>query len=200
MRIADLNQVGQQFSDEPYELFLKYCDRCDPIIPELERQTIWQSAQKSFKQPALPLKYLENCVKSYFWRQIKNEKSNSVNSDNLETQSEKKPTIAQLLLEIAETATYFHTPDRKAYADVFIDGIRKTYQVRQNTFKQWLQYELYNRHQKTATSEALNQVLRIIEAKANFEGEQREIYLRVAEYDNKIYLDLGSEDWKALVD
>lgn len=110
----------------------------------------------------------------------------------------KKQTIADLLLEISTGFSYFHTPDRKAYADIQVDGVRQTYSVRSKRFKQLLQYELFKRHQKTAGSETLNQVLGVLEAKSNFEGEERETYLRVAEYEGKIYLDLGTADWTAI--
>lgn len=120
---------------------------------------------------------------------------NQFDSDSEER--EKKP-LAQLLLKIADEATYFHTLDQKVYADIWTNGIRKTYPVRRKAFKQWLQYELFKRHQKTVGSETLNQVLGVLEARANFDGELREVYLRIAEYEGRIYLDLGTEDWSAV--
>lgn len=120
------------------------------------------------------------------------------NQADTESEEPEKKTIAQLLLEIAEEATYFHTPDHKAYADISADGIRKTYPIRRKAFKQWLQYELFRRHQRTVGSETLSQVLGFVEAKANFEGEERETYLRIAEYQGNVYLDLGAEDWQAV--
>lgn len=109
-----------------------------------------------------------------------------------------KQTITQLLLEIAEEATYFHTPDQKVYADIWKDGVRKTYPVRRRVFKQWLSYELFRRHQKTVGSETLGQVLNVIEARANFEGKEQDTHLRIAEHEGKVYLDLGTQDWCAV--
>lgn len=201
--VADyLIQEGQPFLGNPHTLFLAYCDRCNPPLPETERASIWQSAEKEVRNAALDPQCLRKCIIGYVWRQMKGKRPSPESSDSangeLEAESDKKPTIAQLLLEIAETATYFHTPDRKVYADVLVNGIRKTFPMRQKSFKQWLQYELFKQHQKTAGSEALSQVLGVIEAKANFEGEERETYLRIAEHKGKVYLDLGTEDWTAI--
>jgi hypothetical protein len=117
---------------------------------------------------------------------------------NSQPKAPERQTIAQLLLEIAKEATYFHTSDQKVYADIWANGIRKTYLIRRKAFKQWLQYELFRRHQRTVGSETLSQVLSVIEAKANFEGEVREVHLRIAEHEGKVYLDLGTENWSAV--
>lgn len=122
----------------------------------------------------------------------------SETKDEAVEDSEARKTIAQLLLEVADQGTYFHTPGRKAYVDIHINGIRQTLRVRSSTFKQWLQQELYLQYGKTVGSETLNQVLGLLEGKANFRGEEREAFLRIAEWEGKVYLDLGREDWQAI--
>ncbi len=109
-----------------------------------------------------------------------------------------RQTIAQLMLAIAEQGRYFHTSADKAYVDIYIEQIRHTFPVRSRRFKQWLSRELYIQHQKMAGSESLNQVLGVLEAKANFDGEMQEVHLRIAEHEGKVYLDLGRDDWKAV--
>ena len=115
-----------------------------------------------------------------------------------DTDEPDKKTIAQLLLELAEHGRYFHGSNQKAYVDIRIEGVRQTFPVRHKTFKRWLQRELYLQYGKMAGSETLNQVLGILEAKATFEGDEQEVHLRVAEYKGKVYLDLGTDDWKAI--
>lgn len=112
--------------------------------------------------------------------------------------SESKKTIAQLLLEVADQGTYFHTPSKKAYVDIHINGIRQTLRVRNSIFKPWLQQELYLQHGKPVGSETLNQVLGLLEGRAIFLGEEREVFLRIAEWEGKVYLDLARDDWKAV--
>jgi len=110
----------------------------------------------------------------------------------------KERKIADLLLEIALQADYFHTPDDKGYADLVIAGHRKTYPIRSKQFKDWLQHQLFTQYHKAAGSETMNSVLNVLEGQARFGSEERSVFLRVAEYEGKIYLDLGTRDWTAV--
>jgi hypothetical protein len=109
-----------------------------------------------------------------------------------------KKTAGDTLLEIARTATYFHTADKIAHADIWIDGNRHTYPVRSKGFRLWLSGEYFNRSGKGIGSQTLQDTLGTLEAIAVFQGETREVHLRVAEHQGKIYLDLGTPDWKAV--
>ena len=53
----------------------------------------------------------------------------------LPKQKEEKKTCGDTLLEIGRTATYFHTADKIAYADIWIEGNRQTYAVRSKAFR-----------------------------------------------------------------
>lgn len=109
-----------------------------------------------------------------------------------------KKTLAQLLLEVADQGSYFHTPAQRAYVDIPVNGVRQTFPVRHKTFKQWLLRELFNRYGRTAGSETLNQVLGVLESRACFDGEEQEVYLRLAELGGNVYIDLGTADWEAV--
>jgi hypothetical protein len=110
----------------------------------------------------------------------------------------KSKTTADLLLAIASEAIYFHTPEGDAYADITVEGHQETYQVKSKQFKEWLRFSLYKRSEKTVGSETFNSVLGVLEGKAKYEGKEQPIYLRLALYQEKIYLDLGDADWKAV--
>ena len=111
---------------------------------------------------------------------------------------EKQQTGGDRLLEIAKTATYFHTSDKVAYADVTIKGNRHTYAVRSKAFRLWLSGEYLDSTEKGIGSQTLQDTLSTLEAIAIFRGETREVHLRTAEHQGKLYLDLGTPDWKAI--
>ena len=48
------------------------------------------------------------------------------------------PNPVQQVIELAETADLFHTPDRVAYASIEVDGHIETHGIKSRTFKQWL--------------------------------------------------------------
>jgi hypothetical protein len=111
---------------------------------------------------------------------------------------EERKTGGDRLLEIAKTVTYFHTSDKVAYADVPIEGNRHTYAVRSKAFRLWLSGEYLDSTEKGIGSQTLQDTLSTLEAIAIFRGETREVHLRTAEHQGKIYLDLGTDDWKAI--
>ncbi len=115
-----------------------------------------------------------------------------------ENPSEDRKTGGDRLLEIAKTANYFHTSDKVAYADVTIEGNRHTYAVRSKAFRLWLSGEYLNSTEKGIGSQTLQDTLSTLEAIAIFRGETREVHLRTAEHQGKLYLDLGTDDWKAI--
>jgi hypothetical protein len=115
-----------------------------------------------------------------------------------EAPKEKQKTGGDRLLEIAQTATYFHTFDKVPYADISIEGNRHTYAVRSKAFRLWLSGEYLNSTEKGIGSQTLQDTLSTLEAIAIFRGETREVHLRTAEYQGKLYLDLGTPDWKAI--
>jgi Domain of unknown function (DUF3854) len=107
-------------------------------------------------------------------------------------------TSGDTLLEIAKTATYFHTADKVAYADIWIEGNRHTYAIRSKAFRLWLSGEYLDRTGKGVSAQPLQDTLNTAEAIAIHKSDTHEVHLRTAEHDGKIYLDLGTPDWKAV--
>ncbi len=56
-------------------------------------------------------------------------------------------------------------------------------------------FEQYNR---PPGNQALQDVLGLLEARAEFDGPEREVYVRVAEHGGNVYIDLANEDWQAV--
>lgn len=115
-----------------------------------------------------------------------------------ETPKEERKSAGDRLLEIAKAAIYFHTSDKVAYADIYIDGNRRTYAIRSKAFRLWLSSQYLESTEKGIGAQTLQDTLSTLEAIAIFRGETREVHLRTAEHQGKIYLDLGTEDWQAM--
>jgi energy-coupling factor transporter ATP-binding protein EcfA2 len=110
-----------------------------------------------------------------------------------------KKTAGDILLEIAlKECTLFHTPDKDAFADVVINGVRQTLPVRRKPFRQWLSRRYFESEKKAVGSQTMQDTLGLLEAIAVFNGDQRDVQLRLAEQDGNLYLDLGRDDWTAI--
>ncbi|GGF24250.1 ATP-binding protein [Halobacillus andaensis] len=114
------------------------------------------------------------------------------------TEQNEKKTQSQLLLEMASHIELFHTPDDEAYALIPVHGHKEVRKVRSRNFKRWLQHKYYDKFKKAAGSQAVEDTLSALEGKALFEGEEHDVHLRVAEYEDSIYIDLCNKDWQAI--
>jgi len=125
-------------------------------------------------------------------------------------EKERKEPIADKLIKIAVEKSYrdedsepkaggfFHTSDSIAYVDIEIDGWRETWPVRSRGFRRWLVRIYYEATGTAPNSEALQAALGLCEARAHFDGPEREVYTRIGGANSKIYIDLANERWQAI--
>jgi hypothetical protein len=66
------------------------------------------------------------------------------------------------------------------------------------SFRRYLTRLFFEQMEKPPGSQAVQDALHLLEAKAQFDGERHHVYLRLGEHDGKIYLDLGDESWRAV--
>jgi hypothetical protein len=127
-------------------------------------------------------------------------KSEGAAADEAKAEKNKAPsTQAERLIALARDSVelLFHHQDR-AYADIRVGQHRETWPVKSKRFRQWLKRLYYAKHNKAPNAEAEKEGLDHIEAAALFDGEERQVELRVASHDGRIYIDLGSADWRAV--
>ena len=103
-----------------------------------------------------------------------------------------------MLTKLAAGAELFHTADGTAFADLMIDGHRETWPVRSIRLRSWLRRKYYEATGAAASAGAISSALDLLEARAQFDAPRRAVYLRVAEHDGRIYLDLADERWRAV--
>jgi hypothetical protein len=104
---------------------------------------------------------------------------------------------ADILIGLTSSAELFHS-DGTGFADLEINGHRETWPIRSKIFRCWLAHRYFDKTQSAPNSQAMQSALNVIEARANFDSPGRSIHVRVGGLDNKIYLDLGDETWRAV--
>lgn len=124
-------------------------------------------------------------------------------SDSEETVSDeetnkKRESQAALLIKLATDAELFHTPDGDCYATIAVDNHKEIYLIKSKNFRRWLMRRFYEDQSKPPGSQALQDALGVLEAKAMFDGQELPVYLRLAGKDDAIYLDLCNENWQAV--
>jgi hypothetical protein len=106
--------------------------------------------------------------------------------------------MADILIELAQSVGLFHSSDSTGYADILINGHRETWPIRGKGFRRWLTHRYYEATAGAPSADALSAALNVIEARAQFDGPQREVFVRVAGGDAVIYLDLADESWRVV--
>jgi len=115
---------------------------------------------------------------------------------------------AQALVKSAEGADLFHDGD-KPYATVDADensdgggaktgSHRETYSVNGRGFRLWLCRRYWATYHKAPGSQAVQDALSVLAGKAMFEGQNRPIAIRIADFQGALYVDLCNDRWEAV--
>jgi hypothetical protein len=112
---------------------------------------------------------------------------------------QKKEKAADILIRLAGGAEeLFHAPDGTGFAIIPVGDHLETWPVRSKGFKRWLAREFFTETASASNSDAIQSALNVIEARAHFDGRQRPVYVRVAAFDGRLYLDLADARWRAI--
>jgi hypothetical protein len=103
-----------------------------------------------------------------------------------------------MLIPASATGELFHTPVGDAFADLIIDGHRQTWPVRSKRFRAWLRRRHYQETGEALSAASITSALDLLEARAQFDGPERAVHVRVAERAEHIYVDLADESWRAV--
>ena len=94
--------------------------------------------------------------------------------------------ISDMLVQLALASDLFHTSAGIAFADVQIDGRRETWPIRSKRFRSWLRNAYYDQTGAAPAAGAINAALDLLEARAQFDGPECKVHLRVAEQCGRI--------------
>jgi len=103
---------------------------------------------------------------------------------------------SQVLIALCDDAKLFHTPDGEAYAQVLVEDHRETWALRSKGFKRWMVRKFYQQSGKPPGSQALQDAIGFLEAKAQFDGLEAPLFVRVAEHFGRVYFDLCDAKWR----
>ena len=130
-------------------------------------------------------------------KETRNDEKNNTydNSNKKENIQSKSRNIQEILMEIANENIEILFKDQlnEGFASVFIHDHYEIIPLRCSRFKKFLSKIYYENTNKVANAESINNVISILQAKAEFGNLQYPLSLRVAEHDGNIYYDLTNE-------
>lgn len=98
----------------------------------------------------------------------------------------------QFLLELMSDAVTFHTPTKKPYASIILNGGLHTYAIGRGEFADILQKKFYDENKMPPTSKALKDAIAILASAAVYDGDEQNVCIRLCEIGKTIYYDLAS--------
>jgi hypothetical protein len=108
------------------------------------------------------------------------------------------------MVEIARQASYCHDAEGRAYAVIPVDGKGgqrrfETWPVRSAGFRSWLCHHYYLATRKAPPENAKQEALGVLEAQGKYDGDEREVFVRVGRDGANIVIDLADEPWRCVV-
>ena len=65
-------------------------------------------------------------------------------------------------------------------------------------FRDWISHQLWSQHREGLSNASLDSALTTLRGIATFDSPTEEVYLRVAQMNNELYIDLCNEDWQVI--
>lgn len=103
-----------------------------------------------------------------------------------------------LLLGCTDIVDLWHDANRMAYASFPIGDHREHWPIRSRDFRMWLSGQFYEKTGGAIGGQALEDGVRILEARAINEGPQHECFTRTGRAAGRMYLDLVDPSWRAV--
>lgn len=101
------------------------------------------------------------------------------------------------ILDVEQLST-FHTPDGKPYIK-YTNDRQDVYKIGGKSCKQLLQALIYLDLREAVSNNALDELERLLTAKALFDSPQEEIHLRLAQTDEGIEIDLNNDEGECVL-
>jgi DNA polymerase I-like protein with 3'-5' exonuclease and polymerase domains len=115
-----------------------------------------------------------------------------------DAEKESPPTQAEVLVGYADTVDLFHDPDWVGCASFEVNGHQETHPLRSQGVRRWLLHRYFRDYRKPPGSQALQDAVDTLEARAVIDGPERETHLRVAGRAGAIYVDLCNDCWEVV--
>ena len=92
----------------------------------------------------------------------------------------------------------WHDPERNPWATLRVNGHAEHHPLKTKTVKRYLAHLYYSENESAPHAQGVQDALNTLEAKAVFEGPEHPVFVRLAELNGAVYLDLANEGWQVV--
>lgn len=128
---------------------------------------------------------------------LKKDFSTYLRVNDLVAEQESTATVL-VKLALEKGLEMWHDPEGNPWATLRTDDHIEHHRLKTKAIRRYLAHLYYEEKQSAPNSQAVQDALMTLEAKAVFDGPEHEVYTRLAEVDGVIYLDLANERWEVI--
>lgn len=112
----------------------------------------------------------------------------------------KRDTSAKGILKLIERmqVQLFHTTKREAFARFWVTDHWENRRVKSAEFREWISAMCYHHAGFVPAQKALAEVTNTLAGRALFASPEEQVYVRLAEHNEAIYVDLANKSWEAV--
>jgi len=113
---------------------------------------------------------------------------------------EETETLRDALVRMANESgcELFHDQNSSTYVTVPINGHRENWRLRSEGFRRWLRHRWHQLTGQGIGSSVISDALDTLDAIAIFSDQELPVYIRIAHYDQDIYVDLCDDQWRVV--
>lgn len=110
----------------------------------------------------------------------------------------KKKSQSTLLVELCDGIELFHDADSACYAIIQKPEHKEVWPIQSRSFKNWLSHEFFGLTGLGARGASILDALATVEARAQHQAGQREVFQRVAWLGDRVVIDLADDNWRVI--
>jgi len=111
----------------------------------------------------------------------------------LSSEKKTKRNPSELAVELAENVEFFVSQEDEPFACIDVNGHKENWIVDSKTFREWLGRAYYQKYKRVLSDNSLKDAISTLSGKAKYEGLKKQVFVRRAEYEGAIYIDLADE-------
>ena len=111
---------------------------------------------------------------------------------------QRRPAQRDQLMSLCTFVDLWHDEAGECYATFPVNGHRESWSLSSKAFRRWLSVRSYEETGLAPGGQALDDTLRVLEARAYSEGPERVPCLRVGEMGGRAYVDLVDTAWRSV--
>jgi hypothetical protein len=109
-----------------------------------------------------------------------------------------KRSQATRLIALCSDTELFCTSDGSSYATFPNGSHLETWSLKSSGFRMYMTRKFYQSENSAPGAQSIRDALGVFSAKAQFDQDVRPVWIRVAEHEENLYLDLGDSNWRAV--